>query len=193
MKALNFVIYLIIFVSTGCTQRHYITINPYVPVISHSLKQPRPVGLTVIDALSTNNIAQGVGPNLYFYSPKFTIRSKSDLTDIMRQKISEGLFRMGFKPKRIEKVPGKTLRVEIVRLKGKYVEKLPALNIRVQATLRAQCTNREKIYSRTYSYKKQLKSVPASTFPNENLINDTLSETLRKMFEDEKLISCLAQ
>ena len=93
----------------------------------------------------------------------------------------------------IEKIPNKTLRVDIVRLKSTYEEKLPFLKVRVQAALRARCTNTGENYSRTYSYQKHLNSVPASTFPNENLINDTLSETLKKMFEDEKLISCLAQ
>jgi len=193
MKAPSPMIYLIIILSTGCMQRHYIAIDPYVPVSPHSFKQPKPVGLQVINARSSNNIAQRSGPDFFFFSPKFTVRSESDLTDVMRQKISEGLFRMGFKPKRIEKVPNKTFRVEIVQLKSNYEEKLPALKIRVQAALRAHCTNTKKSYSKTYSYEKQLNSVPASTFPNEKLINGTLSETLKKMFEDKELISCLAQ
>ena len=103
------------------------------------------------------------------------------------------MLRIGFKPKKIEKVPTKTLRVEIVQLKSNYEEKLPALNIRVQTALRGRCINRGKSYFKTYSYEKQLNSAPVSTFPNENLINDTLSETLKKMFEDEKLVSCLTQ
>ena len=77
--------------------------------------------------------------------------------------------------------------------KSKYEEKIPALNIRVQAALQAHCNDGEKGYSRTYSYEKKLNLAPASTFPNENLINDTLSETLKNMFEDEKLLSCLSQ
>ena len=100
---------------------------------------------------------------------------------------------MGFKPTRIEKIPHKSFKVEIVKLKSNYEEKLPSMNIRVQAALRGHCTNRGKSYFKTYSYEKQLNSAPASTFPNENLINGTLSETLKKMFEDEKLIACLAQ
>ena len=90
-------------------------------------------------------------------------------------------------------MPDKTFRVEIVKLKSNYEKNLPALNIRVQAALRGRCTNRGKSYFKTYSYEKQLNSAPVSTFPNENLINDALSETLKKMFKDEKLISCLAQ
>ena len=193
MKTLNSIICLIIILSTGCMQRHYIAIDPYVPVTPHSFKQPKPVGLQVINARPSNNIAQRSGPDLFFFRPKFTVRSESDLTDVMRKKISEGLFRMGFKPKRIEKIPYRTFRVEIVRLKSNYEEKLPALNIRVQTALRGRCINRGKSYFKTYSYEKQLNSAPVSTFPNENLINETLSETLKKMFKDKKLISCLAR
>jgi len=174
-------------------QRHYVTIDPYVPVTPHRFKNPKPIGLQVINARSSNNIAQKSGPDLFFFRPKFTVRSESDLTDSINQKISEGLLRIGFKPKKIEKVPTKTLRVEIVRLKSHYEEKLPALNVRVQAALRAHCTNRRKSYSKTYNYEKQLNSAPASTFPNEKLINSTLSATLKKMFEDKKLIFCLSQ
>ena len=193
MKASSPTICLIIILSTGCMQRHYVTIDPYVPVIPHRFKNPKPIGLQVVNARSSNNIAQKSGPDLFFFRPKFTVRSELDRTDSINQKISEGLLRIGFKPKKIEKVPTKTLRVEIVRLKSNYEEKLPFLNVRVQAVLRGQCINRKKGYSKTYSYEKQLNSAPVSTFPNENLINETLSETLKKMFKDKKLISCLAR
>jgi hypothetical protein len=63
------------------------------------------------------------------------------------------------------------------------------MSVRVQSVLRARCTNEGKSETRTYSDKKGLNSAPASTFPNENLINDTL----RKMFKDKKLLSCLAE
>ena len=193
MKAPSSIIYLIIILLIGCVQRHYIDINPYVPVTPHNFKQPKPIGLKVTNNRPSNNIAQGFGPDFFFFTPKFTVRAESGLTDIIREKISEGLFRMGFDPKRLEKVPNKTFRVEIVRLKSKYEEKLPGFNMRVQAALRAHCVNRNKILTKTYSYEKKLNSAPASTFPNENFINSTLSETLKKMFEDQKLISCLAQ
>ena len=193
IKATCFIICLIITLSMGCMERHYIEINPYVPITSHNFNHSKPIGLKVTNNRPSNNIAREFGPDFIFFSPKFTVRSKSDLTEIIREKISEGLFRMGFDPKRLEKVPNKTFRVEIVRLKTKYEEKLPGFNVRVQAALRGHCVNRRKSYAKTYSYEKQFNSAPASTFPNENLINDTLSETLKKMFEDENLIFCLVQ
>ena len=174
-------------------QRHYIVIDPYVPVTPHSFNQPKLIGLKVVNLRSSNNIARRSELDLKFYSPKYTVRSKLDLTDIMRHKISSGLFQLGFIPKRIEKSPDKTLKVEIIRLNSKYEEKLPGFKVTVKAALKANCTNRGRKYSKTYSYHKRVNSAPASTFPNENLINEALSETLKKMFEDEKLIFCLAQ
>jgi len=193
MKAPSSIIYIIIILSIGCIQRHYIDIDPYVPVTPQSFGQLEPIGLQIINSRSSNNISQKSGPDLFFFSPKFTVRSESDLTDIIKRKINEGLLRIGFKAKSIEKVPYKTLKVEIVRLKSNYEEELPVLNVRVQAALRAHCNNRRKNYSKTYSFEKRLNSAPASTFPNQSLINETLSETLKKVFEDKKLIICLAQ
>ena len=136
-------------------QRHYVTIDPYVSVSSRNFKQHKPIGLKVLNARSSNNIAQRSGPDLSFYSPRFTLRTKSDMTDVIRQKISEGLLRIGFKPKIIEKIPHKTLRIEIVRLRSKYEEKLPFLDVRVQAAFRAHCTYRGKSYSKNYSHEKK--------------------------------------
>ena len=174
-------------------QRHYIVIDPYVPVTPHSFNQPKLIGLKVVNVRSSNNIARRSALGLKFYSPKYTVRSKLDLTDIMRHKISSGLFQVGFIPKRIEKSPDKTLRVEIIRLKSKYEERLPSFKVTVEAALKAKCSNGGQNYSKTYGHQRQVNSAPASTFPNENLINEVLSETLKKMFEDEKLIACLAQ
>ena len=190
MKILKFIIWLTIVFSAGCSQRHYIAINPHVPVTPHNFSKPKPVGLKVIDARSGNKIAQWRGD---FYIRKFTVSPDSDITDVMRQKISEGLFRIGFQPKRMEKMPTKTLRVEIVQLKSRYKQNLPVMSVKIQSILQARCKNEGKSYTGTYSDKKELNSAPASTFPNENLINDSLSDTLRKMFKDKKLISCLAE
>ncbi|KMP11184.1 hypothetical protein UZ36_05250 [Candidatus Nitromaritima sp. SCGC AAA799-C22] len=188
MKKLSAAILIILIFSSSCAQRHYITIDPHVPVTSKNIGHSKPVGLTVTDARSGNSIAQWKGR---FYVRKFSVSPASDLTDSMREKVSEGLFRMGFHPRRIERETTRTLHVDILRLKGAYKEKLPALSVRIQAALRARCSNRDNRYSATYSDKKHLKSVPASTFPNENLINDTLAEALGKMFNDKKLLSCL--
>jgi hypothetical protein len=53
-----------------------------------------------------------------FYIRVFSVSPDSDITDTMREKISAGFLRIGFQPKKIEKVPEKTLRVEIARLKA---------------------------------------------------------------------------
>ena len=66
MKALCYKISLIFILLTGCTQRHYVTVNPYVPVAPHSYDEPKSIGLAVINARSSNNIAQRIGPDLFF-------------------------------------------------------------------------------------------------------------------------------
>ena len=59
MKILKFIVWLTVVFSAGCSQRHYIAINPHVPVTPHNFSKPKPVGLKVIDARSGNKIANG--------------------------------------------------------------------------------------------------------------------------------------
>ena len=189
----KFIISLYITSIMGCTQWHYVTIDPYIPVSLDSFKNRIPIGLQVINARSTNNIAHRAGPDLFLISPKFIIRSRLDLTDTVKQRIKEGLTQMGFKVTRIEKSPNKTLTIEITRLKSRYKEKLPKFDVKVEAGLRVKCINGGSKYLNNYSHKNQLTSAPASTFPNENLINETLSETLKKIFKDKNLMACLEE
>lgn len=146
--------------------------------------------MKVVDSRSGNTIAQWKD---HFNFRKFSVSPDSDITDTLREKVGEGLFRMGFNAKPLEREGERTLRIELLQLKSAYREKLPVLDVRAQAVMRARCANREIRYAATYRDRKKLNSVPPSTFPNDNLINDTLSETLRKMFIDEKLLACLSR
>jgi len=58
--------------------------------------------------------------------------------------------------------------------------------------LRATCHNNRQKYSNIYFSKKNRIAITPTTFPNENLINANLSELLRKVFTDTKLLTCLS-
>ena len=92
IQTLTFFIYLSISVSTGCTQRHFITIDPYVSVAPYNLNPnlPKAIGLKVVNLLSSNNIAHRSDPDLSFYSPRYIVRPKSDLADIIKKKSVQG-------------------------------------------------------------------------------------------------------
>ena len=65
------------------------------------------------------------------------------------------------------------------------------MDVRVNSKIQATCKNNGKQYSKTFSAQKNRKGITPATFPNENLLNAALSETLGRMFTDQALIACL--
>lgn len=181
----------ILFISllaTGCTTHHQVFLDPSIPIHDSRIGNNIPIALYVEDARRSNIIAKwqkGLR--------KFSISSQNDLKDIFSVKLQEGLKKLGFIPKTHRKNPSHSLKVQILNIKSKYSEKIPRMNIVVQAQLRATCQNNGQKYSNTYSSKKSRKGITPATFPNENLLNANLSEILRRMLTDENLISCLTQ
>ena len=67
------------------------------------------------------------------------------------------------------------------------------MNVRVKTNLRATCDNNGRKYSNIYTAKKSRTGITPATFPNENLLNATLSEILGEMFTDQALLTCLVK
>ena len=65
------------------------------------------------------------------------------------------------------------------------------MDIRINIKLRATCSSSIRKYSKTYSAQKYRKNITPATFPNENLINATLSEVLGQILKDQALLDCL--
>ena len=67
------------------------------------------------------------------------------------------------------------------------------MNVRIKANLRATCNNIDQKYSSLHSAKKNSIGITPATFPNENMLNASLSELLGKLFTNQAILFCLVE
>lgn len=173
----------------GCSQQHFVKIDPALPVSRSDLGQNTILGLKVIDSRPNNLISKWKGK---FNFRRFRIIPEQDLADVLYAKIAIGLQKKGFIPKRFPSPKMKILKVEILKLKSIYDENSPNRGVKVSAVLRAYCNNKDQTYRREYRERLTRNPIAPTSFPNETLVNASLSGVLKKMFSDDRLLKCLA-
>jgi uncharacterized lipoprotein YajG len=65
------------------------------------------------------------------------------------------------------------------------------MNILVKADVRAICQSRGKRFSKSFTSRMSRSDISPASFPNENLLNSSLSEIMGEIFSDPALIACL--
>jgi uncharacterized lipoprotein YajG len=188
LRNMRFIFILILLLSAGCSKHHQVFLEPSLPIHDSNIGSNIPIALYVEDARSSNTIAKWKKG-----FRKFSISSQNDLREIFSIKLQQGLKKLGFLPKVHRRNPDHSLKVDILYIKSKYSERVPRMDIKVQAKLRATCNNNGKKYSKTYSAHKKRTGITPATFPNENLLNANLSEILAQIFTDKALLSCLVE
>jgi len=172
----------------ACSQQHFVKIDPALPVGQSNLGQNTTLGLKVIDSRPSNLISKWKGK---FNFRRFRITPEQDLADVLYAKIATGLQRTGFTPKRFPPGNMQVLKVEILQLKSTYNKNRPNLGVKVDAILRAHCANKGQTYRKTYRERLTRNPIAPTSFPNETLVNASLSGALKKMFSDDQLLKCL--
>ena len=186
ISSIGIVFIFLYFFVTGCTKHHQIFLDPSLPIHDSKIGNKIPVSLYVEDSRRNNVIAKwkkGLR--------KFSISSQHDLKEIFSTKIQQGLIKLNFIPKIHRRNPNQSLNVRILDIRTYYIERFPRMDVRVNSKIQATCKNNGKQYSKTFSAQKNRKGITPATFPNENLLNAALSETLGRMFTDQALIACL--
>jgi len=186
----NFILIFLLLCLTGCSQQHFVTIDPALPVNQSNLGQNKILYLKVIDSRPNNFISKWKGK---FNFRRFRVSPEQDIADVLYAKIAIGLQKTGFTPKRFPPQKMKVLRVEILQLKSIYDENGPNLGVKVTAVLQAHCNNNGQTYKREYRERLTRHRIAPTSFPNETLVNASLSGALKKMFSDDQLLKCLAQ
>ncbi len=186
-----FTAFLTLFIfSSGCAKNHRVFINPSVPIHHSDIGKGLPVAVKVIDIRSNNVISKWKGG---LKVRKFTVISQGDLKDIFTIRIKQGLTKLGFSPKNFNSKTERVLKIEILNIKSRYQENIPRMNVQVKADVRATCQNQEKRLSKIFTSKKKRFGITPVTFPNEKLLNASLSEIMGQIFSDPSLIACLVQ
>ncbi|MBC8286139.1 MAG: hypothetical protein H8E42_01560 [Nitrospinae bacterium] len=175
-------------ISSGCAKNHRVLINPSIPIHDSTIGNQLPVAVRVVDSRSSNVISKWQGE---FKVRKFTVISQGDLKDIFTTRTRQALTKLGFSPKNFNLKSERSLLIEILSIKSHYQEDPPKINIRVKANIKATCKNQGKWLSKNFTSKKNRSDISPASFPNESLLNDSLSEIMGKIFTNPSLIACL--
>ena len=176
--------------SSGCAKNHRVFIDPEIPVHNSEIGRNLPVAVKVVDIRSSNIISKWRGG---LKVRKFTITSQGDLKDIFSTRIQQGLSKLGFLPKTSNSRANRFLKVEILQIKSLYKENIPRMSVQVKADVKATCQNHGESLSKIFTSRKKRSGINPATFPNEKLLNASLSELMGKMFSDPSLVACLSR
>ena len=189
LRLTTFIFLLGSLVLPSCTKSHRVFINPETPVHISNIGTGLSVSIKVVDLRSSNVISKWQGG---LKVRKFIVFSQGDLKEIFTAQVKQGLTKLGFLSKKYEPRIRRNLILEILSIKSRYQEKIPKMDVQVKADIRAICKNKSKSVSKIFSSHKKRFGITPATFPNENLLNASLSEVMGKIFSDKLLISCLA-
>ena len=188
LKIANIAFLSLFIISSGCSKNHRVLINPSIPIHDSNIGNGLPVAVKVVDVRSSNVISKWQGG---FKVRKFTVISQGDLKDIFTTRVRQGLSKLGFSPKNFNLNTERSLKIEILNIKSRYKETPPKMNVQVKADIRATCQNREKRLSKSFTSRKNRSGISPASFPNESLLNASLSEIMGKIFSDPSLLACL--
>ena len=174
---------------TGCAKSHRVFINPSLPIHNSTIGNQLPVTVNVIDNRPNNIISKWRGG---LNIRKFTVISQGDLKDIFTNRVQQALSKLGFSPKSSHSENDRIFTFEIINIKSRYQEALPKMNVQIGADVKATCYNSDEKLSRVFTSRKTRSDITPASFPNESLLNASLSEIMGKVFSDSALLVCLS-
>lgn len=188
LSRLGFYFGILIFIS-GCAWVHqtaHLQLNPRIPL--SNIGQGISVAVKVVDKRPSQTIGyRGLD------SKNAQITTEQDVTKLFQQKILEGLARKGFQATAYAGQPAPLLNVEIRQIEYTTDMDFWKGTVQAKAALRAICSKNGVTFDRTYLSEKKKTAVEAPRAEtNERLINNTISEVVQRLFEDDQLVSFLA-
>jgi uncharacterized lipoprotein len=191
MKKPWFMLGLLLLAVSGCAWTpQAVSVKPDVVTASEAVAQNKQIQLTVVDerpreSLGTRGV-KGVGAHL-------TVAG--DLTEVVRQSVTDGLKQRGFIVISNKPPDGRELRVEIRSLDYEVTQGFWTGSLRANCSLKGICIIGS---ARPYEnlYRGQLQEnimVVQSSGANEKYINAVISQAINELLKDEQLLLCLAK
>lgn len=163
-----------------------VTINPKLESSKSNIGEGRTLYLEVVD----NRGKEAIGSRGGLYKETSLITPANDLADAILQASSRKLREMGFV---VQGMPGASadIRILVDKLSYRDPEKSSVgFEVELESLLRVEATQNGDQYSGRYQVKntKTYATVPGRD-RNEEMINETLSEVLQRLFNDPKLLA----
>lgn len=168
---LYFILLFLFLFFTGCLSPKQVILNPQIDIPQSNPGSQETVYLKVLDERPEKNFGR------YIYAVSGQVKNDQDVAEILRGTISEGLIKKGFRVEATTNQSPNKLRVEI-----RNIEFTPE---NARSGLKVTCKNP------LLNYKNFYRATSDRRGNWEQTINTTISEVLKKMFDDKTLFNCL--
>lgn len=188
-------------VLAACTQEHRVRIDPELYVRSQNFGQGQRIGLKVTDRRKQNAIYnEEMGPKTAVVGAlnKVNIYPKGTVDDPIEEQVKEALTTLGYVPVDEKQKADRTMEVQILQLRMLYSYedpkiKIPEKKVRLHAALGVVAQKGERKFKKLYkTHLDKSQNLLTGEVKNEQFINDGLSMTLQKIFEDRALLLFLS-
>ena len=174
------------FVLSGCAHTLEATLSPDLEIDRASIGQGKTIALKVVDDRADEVVA------LVGREDKITIRE--DIGEIIYWEIAEGLEAKGFLIAPFSNEAQRALEVEVRLIKIFHTSGFWTAKVHAKSAVKAKGQNNGDTYEKMYRYEETTNTVfGLGDEAIEEILNKSIVKVLKKMFQDEKLMSFLAK
>ncbi len=190
------VLLILLVLFSACGTEHRIRVEPELYLRQNDMGQGTRVSVRVIDKRAQRAIFEktpGLDTRLIGSLGKVNIYPKGAVDDPIEEQVKRGLSTLGFQPVESSQPASRRLEVHILHLRMLTSFEDPKLNIpkkkvRLRVALGVRGEKPGKKFKKLYqTYQDKSQNLLTGEFKNEQFINNTISLTLQKMFEDPAL------
>ena len=174
--------------ASGCAlSPQKVVLDPELQVSSSSFGEGVNITLVVKDERASNELGRrGMG--------MAKIDIEQNLANLIREKVTSGLERKGFTIVNSKENSSKTLVIELRALDYKTSVGFWTGGVHITGALKAESTSESSDYSEFYRVESEKRVMLNPTAKeNQRLLNEGLTDLLRKLFEDKELFDFLGQ
>ncbi len=181
---------------SACATDHRVRIDPELYLRQSDIGKGLRVSVNVIDKRTRRAIFEkDAGLNTPLIGPlgKVNIFPKGSVDDPIEIQVRKGLRALGFKPVDINQQADRRLEIQVLHLRmlRNFEDpklKIPKKKVRLRTALGVKGEKPGKKFKKLYqTYQDKSQNLLTGEFKNEQFINNAISLTLQKMFEDRTL------
>ncbi len=185
----------------ACTHDHRVNIDPELYVRTQNFGQGERVGLKVIDRRQKSAIYEKeAGPTAALVGSlnKVNIYPRGAVDDPIEDQVKKALTTLGFVPVNEKQPADRKMEIQVLHLRMIYnfedpKLKIPEKKVRLKAALGVVARKGEEKYKKLYQTQlDKSQNLLTGEFKNEQFINNGISMTLQKIFEDQALLLFLS-
>lgn len=187
------ILLILIVLFSACATDHRVRVEPELYLRQNDLGKGTRVSVRVVDKRARRAIFEkdsGLDTPIVGPLGKVNIYPKGAVDDPIEDQVKKGLTTLGFQPVESSQSASRRLEIHILHLRmlTSFDEpklKIPKKNVRLRVALGVRGEKPGKKFKKLYqTYQDKSQNLLTGEFKNEQFINNAISLTLQKMFED---------